>query len=349
MALDRVARTLSFSVLISLLWSSVGVQALHLAVSPQEAQQTRSQGDAFTMVDGTPEHIMIWTPEWRSMRRSGWLHITVWNGLAVEDATVRVAEDGTIFVPFGVDLNLKVQGLSSTDLKRLIQKESLKYFRETVVQVVIEEYNSSRAYLLGEVGRGVTGREGAGMYPLKGRQTVLEFIIEHGGFSEAANLTRVQINRASGEVAFLNLSEVIFQGDESQNPVVNPGDIVWVPSKEVGANIYYVFGEVNAPGIVTTQENLSLVEVVSRAGSFTKDASRASVYIARGDPNQPEMLLSDMKSLIQEADFSQNVVLQNNDVIYIPRRGFALFQDVVAAITPILGLLRDTVFLFQVN
>jgi protein involved in polysaccharide export with SLBB domain len=53
-----------------------------------------------------------------------------------------------------------------------------------------------------------------------------------------------------------------------------------------------------------------------------------------------------MKSLIQEADFSQNVVLQNNDVIYVPRRNFALFQDVVAAITPILGLLRDTVFLF---
>ena len=147
-------------------------------------------------------------------------------------------------------------------------------------------------------------------------------------------------------MAFLNLSEVIFQGDESQNPVVNPGDIVWVPSKEVGANTYYVFGEVNAPGIVTSQESLSLVEVVSRAGSFTKDASRDSVYIARGDPNQPEMLLSDMKSLIQEADFSQNVVLQNHDVIYIPRRNFALFQDVVAAITPILGLLRDTVFLF---
>jgi polysaccharide export outer membrane protein len=337
MVVDRVVRTLYFSILISLLWSSVGVQALHLAVPPQEAQQTRSQGDAFAMVDGNPEH---------RIGPNDLLHITVWNGLAVEEATVRVAEDGTIFVPFGVDQNLKAQGLSSTDLKRLIQKESLKYFRETVVQVVIEEYNSSRAYLLGEVGRGGTGGDGAGMYPLKGRQTVLEFIIEHGGFSEAANLTRVQVNRASGEVAFLNLSEVIFQGDESQNPVVNPGDIVWVPSKEVGANIYYVFGEVNAPGIVTTQENLSLVEVISRAGSFTKDASRASVYIARGDPNQPEMLLSDMKSLIQEADFSQNVAVQNNDVIYVPRRNFALFQDVVAAITPILGLLRDTVFLF---
>ncbi len=337
MALNRVARMLSFSILISFFWSSVGVQALHLAVPSQEAQQTRSQGDAFAMVDGVPEH---------RIGRNDLLHITVWNGLAVEETTVRVAEDGTVFVPFGIDLNLKAQGLSSTDLKRLIQKESLKYFRETVVQVVIEEYNSSRAYLLGEVGRGPTAGQGAGMYPLKGRQTVLEFIIEHGGFTDQANMTRVQINRVSGDVAFLNLSEVIFQGDESQNPVVNPGDIVWVPSKEVGANTYYVFGEVNAPGIVTTQEDLLLVEVISRAGSFTKDASRASVYIARGDPDQPEMLKMDMRNLIQEADFSQNVVLQNNDVIYVPRRNFALFQDVVAAITPILGLLRDTVFLF---
>jgi len=300
-------------------------------------QQTRSQGDAFAMVDGTPEH---------RIGRNDLLHVTVWNGLAVEETTVRVAEDGTIFVPFGIDLNLKVQGLSSTDLKRLIQKESLKYFRETVVQVVIEEYNSSRAYLLGEVAGGVAASQGAGMYPLKGRQTVLEFIIEHGGFTEQANMNRVQINRASGDVAFLNLSEVIFQGDESQNPVVNPGDIVWVPSKEVGANTYYVFGEVGAPGMVTSQENLSLVEVISRAGSFTPQASRSKVYIARGDPNQPEVQQMDLKSLIQEADFSQNVVLQNNDVIYVPRRNFALFQDVVAAITPILGLLRDTVFLF---
>ena len=337
MALDRVARTLSFSILISFFWSSVGVQALHFETAPQEAQQRPLSRDAYAMVDGIAES---------RIGRNDLLHITVWNGLAVEETTVRVAEDGTIFVPFGIDLNLRAQGLSSTDLKRLIQKESLKYFRETVVQVVIEEYNSSRAYLLGEVGRGTTAGQGAGMYPLKGRQTVLEFIIEHGGFTEQANMTRVQINRASGDVVFLNLSEVIFQGDENQNLVVNPGDIVWVPSKEVGANTYYVFGEVNAPGVVTSQENLSLVEVISRSGSFTQEASRSKVYIARGDPNQPEVLELDLKRLIEEADFAQNAALQNNDVIFIPRRGFAKFQDVVAAITPLLGLLRDTIFLF---
>jgi protein involved in polysaccharide export with SLBB domain len=337
MVLNRAAGMLPLLILISFLGSLMNAEASHLETAPQEVQQASSQGDAFAVVDGVAEH---------RIGPNDLLHITVWNGLNVEETRVRVAEDGTIFVPFGIDLNLKVQGLSSSDLKLLIQKESLKYFRETVVQVVIEEYNSSRAYLLGEVAGGVTGDQGAGVYSLKGRQTVLEFIIEHGGFTEEANMTRVQINRVSGEVVFLNLSDVIFQGDENQNLVVNPGDIVWVPSKEIGANTYYVFGEVNGPGVVTSQEDLSLVEVISRAGSFTLEASRASVYIARGDPDQPEVLELDLKALMEEADFAQNAILRNNDVIFIPRRKFAKFSDVVAAISPVLGLLRDTVFLF---
>ncbi len=326
MVRDSLARTLSFFILISCLWPSVCV----------EAQPSASQGEAFSMVDGNAEH---------RIGPNDLLHITVWNGLAVDETTVRVAEDGTIFVPFGIDLNLKAQGLSSTDLKSLIRMESLRYFRETVVQVVIEEYNSSPAYLLGEIGREGAG-QGSGVFSLKGRQTVLEFIIEHGGFSERANMNRVQINRATGEVLFLNLSEVIFQGDESQNVIVNPGYIVWVPSLEVGANTYYVFGEVGTPGVVNAQEELSLIEVISRSGSFTTDASRSKVFIARGDFNQPELLELDIKSLVEEADFSQNVTLQNHDVIFVPRRNLATLGDVVGVITPLLGLLRDSVFLF---
>ncbi|MDA2923437.1 SLBB domain-containing protein [Acidobacteria bacterium AH-259-L09] len=305
----------------------------------QEEQQRTSRAEAFVLVDGVPEP---------RVGRNDVLHITVWNGLNVEERTVRVAEDGTIFVPFGVNQNLQVEGLSSTDLKRSIEQELLKYFRQPVVQVVIEQYSSNRAYLLGEVVAG-TGVRGAGLYPLEGRKTVLEFIIEHGGFTEQANMTKVQINRAGGEVRLLNLSDVIFQGDESQNVIVNPGDIVWIPSKEVGANTYYVFGEVHSPGVVAVQEELSIVEVISRSGSFTADASRSKVFIARGDLNQPELVEVNLKRLVEKADFSQNVVLQNNDVIFVPRRGLAKYRDVIGVIAPLLALLRDTVFLLEVR
>jgi len=78
MVRDSVARTLSFFILISCLWSSVCV----------EAQPSASQGEAFAMVDGVAEH---------RMGPNDLLLITVWNGLAVDETTVRVAEDGTIF------------------------------------------------------------------------------------------------------------------------------------------------------------------------------------------------------------------------------------------------------------
>ena len=253
-------------------------------------------------------------------------------------------------MPFGIDRNFRVEGLSSTDIKRLIQEESLRYFRESVVQVVVEEYHANRAYLLGEIGFvGGVGERGAGLYSLEGRKTVLEFIIQHGGFTEQAAMARVQISRATGEVLTLNLSDVIFQGDESQNVVVNPGDIVWVPSKEVGANSYYVFGEVRSPGVVTSEEALSLVEVISRSGSFTPEAERDKVYVARGDFNEPEILELDLKSLVEKADLSQNLALENNDVVFIPRRNLSRYQDILAAIAPVLGLLRDTIFIFRLR
>ena len=339
MKFERRQRSGSILMLICFLWSAVFAEALQVVErTPQGEQQHPSPNEAFVMVEGVAEH---------RIGRNDVLRITVWNGATIEETRVRVAEDGTIFAPFEVNRTLRVVGLSSTGLKRLMQQELLNNTQEPVVQIVIEEYNSRHAYLLGEIGIGGMGTSGTGLYPLEGRKSVLEFIIQHGGFTEEANLARVQINRASGEVLTLNLSDVIFQGDESQNPIVNPGDVVWVPSKEVGANTYYVLGEVHSPGVVTSEEDLSLVDVISRSGGFTADAERQKVFIARENFNQPELLQSDLKSLVEKADFSQNTALQNGDVIFVARRGLAKYREVIAVISPLLGLLRDTVFLID--
>ncbi|MEE8162175.1 MAG: SLBB domain-containing protein [Acidobacteriota bacterium] len=303
------------------------------ATGLQEAVAGRRTGQAFTLVDGIPEP---------KLGPSDVLNITVWNGETREEERIRIAQDGTLFIPFGVNQTLNVTGLTSSDLKERIEQELLVYFRQVVVQVVFEEFHSNRAYLLGEVVSG-TG-QGPGLYALEGRKRVLEFVIEHGGFTSRANLTEIQLNRADGEVVLLNLSDVIFQADESQNPIVNPGDIVWVPSREIGSKNYFVFGEVSRPGVVSAPGDLTLLEVVSLAGSMTLNAERDTVYVARaqGDSNQPEVLKLDLKRLMEKGDFSQNIALQSNEVIFVPQRGLSRFNDVIRAITPIISLVRDT-------
>ena len=271
------------------------------------------------------------------------LNITVWNGESREEEEVKVAQDGTVFIPFGVNQTLSVTGLTSTDLKKRIEQEMLVYFRQVVVQVVFEEFRSNRAYLLGEISPGQG--QGPGLYSLEGRKRVLEFIIQHGGFTSNASLTQIQLNRSDGDVVLLNLSDVIFQADESQNPIVNPGDIVWVPSKEIGSQNYFVFGEVQDPGVVSAPGDMTLVTAISMAGSMTLNAERDRVYVARaqGVANQPEVLMLDLKRLQEEGDFSQNIALQDNDVIFVPQRGLSRFRDVIAAITPVISPHRSPI------
>jgi polysaccharide export outer membrane protein len=288
---------------------------------------------AFTMVNGNPEYLI---------GKGDRLKVTVWNGETVEEVSLQVAEDGTVFVPFGVNRNIKVEGLSSSALKQTIREGLLKYYVQPEVQVVVAEYRANQAYLLGEVGRQAGG---AGLYPLQGRKTVLEFIIEHGGFSENANMLNVRIRTSGGQTLTLNLSDVIFKGDQSQNVIVNPGDVVWVPSKEVGANTYFVFGEVRQPGAILSQTDMTLIELISKAGSFTPDASRTDVFLVRGDPQHPEVVRVDFRRVLERGELAGDRVVRNRDLVYVPRRKLAQFRDVLAIALPILYSIQTTAYL----
>ena len=98
------------------------------------------------------------------------------------------------------------------------------------------------------------------------------------------------------------------------NPRSLPGDIVWVPSRDIGSQNYFVFGEVQDPGVVSAPGEMNLVKAISMAGSMTLNAERDTVYVARaqGVGIEPEVLKLDMKRLQEEGDFSQNITLQNN-------------------------------------
>ena len=44
--------------------------------------------------------------------------------------------------------------------------------------------------------------------------------------------------------------------------------------------------------------------------------------MVRGDPASPEIITADLKSLIEEGNLSQNVVLASGDLVYVPRSGW---------------------------
>ena len=75
---------------------------------------------------------------------------------------------------------------------------------------------------------------------------------------------------------------------------------------------------------------MRLLDVVAKAGGATVFASASNTKVVRGDPTQPEIMTADLQHLIEEGDQSQNIVLANGDLVYVPRNGFGeikLFQE----------------------
>lgn len=92
----------------------------------------------------------------------------------------------------------------------------------------------------------------------------------------------------------------------------------------------FVVGEVRSPGTYPLTGDMTLIEVLARAGSTTDNAS-ADVLIVRPRANRPvdgptlpnqegdvEVVRVDVEAL-QSGELSQNAPLRHNDTIFVPR------------------------------
>lgn len=139
---------------------------------------------------------------------------------------IRVAEDGTIFVP---DLgDVEAQGKTLSELKSDIkQKLQAKYQNPIRVNVSVVEYADHNIYIGGEVR--VPGR-----YAYTNKLSLLKLIAQAGWSNENADMDNVLLLRPAGENGYTiyatNLNEVIEgKGPSAQDFKINPQDLIIVP------------------------------------------------------------------------------------------------------------------------
>ena len=107
------------------------------------------------------------------------------------------------------------------------------------------------------------------------------------------------------------------------------------PQVSVGVESYrsqriFVVGEVRSPSTYPLTGNMTLIEALARAGSITEDATGEALIVRARQgaevsgpvlPDQTEgaeVIRVDLKDL-QSGKLSQNVQLQDNDTIFVPR------------------------------
>ena len=106
----------------------------------------------------------------------------------------------------------------------------------------------------------------------------------------------------------------MFKGAFDQDLIIEPGDVVNIPATEV----FFVAGEVNAPGQFPLREGTSLRQAISLAQGTTANAATGRGIIFREDPvtgkrDEVEIDISDvMKG--KKAD----IAILPNDTIIVP-------------------------------
>jgi polysaccharide export outer membrane protein len=163
------------------------------------------------------------SPEGEYLLRAGdVVQIFVWKEPDLtREVTVRL--DGRITMPLLGDV--EASGRTPQELSKELGSRLGKLIENPVVTVSLTQPNSSRFFVIGQVGQ-------SGGYPLTGSVTVLQALALAGGFKDFAKTEKILVIRSgSGAAAAtsFNYKRIEDGSDLAQNVVLQAGDTILVP------------------------------------------------------------------------------------------------------------------------
>ena len=152
------------------------------------------------------------------------LNIIVWRNPDLS-TVVPVRPDGKISTPLVEDL--LVQGRTSVEVAREIEKKLASYIRDPVVTVIVTGFVGPYSEQIRVVGQAAKPQ----FLPYKQKMTVLDVMIAVGGLTDFADGNGATILRtADGNKQYsVRLGDLIKRGDISANVEMLPGDILIIP------------------------------------------------------------------------------------------------------------------------
>ncbi|MGA9774283.1 MAG: polysaccharide biosynthesis/export family protein [Blastocatellia bacterium] len=256
--------------------------------------------------------------------------------IVVEDApelsrAFRVSSDGFITLPFIG--RVPVQQKTTDELSKLLA-DRLRgdYLQDPQVSVAVLQINSHTFFVQGAVRR-------PGLYQIEGNPSLLKLLTVAGGLSEnygstafiireikAAEILNVKAEvsndpqpqtpvdaKAKYELLKVNINGLL-RGNFDQDISVGPGDIVHIPPTD----IFFVAGEVNAPGSFPLKEGTTLRQAISLAQgtTFQAAATRAIIFREELSSGKRQEIAVDIPAVMQGK--KSDVPILANDIIIIP-------------------------------
>jgi len=228
---------------------------------------------------------------------------------------IAVLQGGDISLPLIGDV--EIAGLTTAQASAAVERKLHRYLRDPQVTVAVYAVGPVEALVLGNV-------KLPGKYTLPPPARVTDVIAAAGGLGPTdGDLPKARIESPDGSISFVALQALLHDGDTSQNVAIESGTTVYIPSPETFD--IRVIGAVDKPGDVTMHEGDDLALAVARAGTSSNanpDLNHVIVTRTSIDGKTTTQTV-DLYAIIKGGDLSHDLVMQKNDLVYIPsaRRG----------------------------
>ena len=184
----------------------------------------------------------------------------------------------------------------------------------------------------------------------------IEVVIRRGAGEERSTVTvrdngRVYIGVLDVEVKSLTVPEAEVRITEQVATIIrNPRVEVAIKQKRLQARKQrvYIIGGGSGVGVgailsgiarfADLDRKTTVGQLIAQVG-YNDVAVLDDVRVIRGDARKPEVIPVDIQRLFQYGDRSQDIVLKDNDIVFVPRQRIADWNSFLTKINPTLQLL----------
>ncbi|WP_081626883.1 polysaccharide export protein EpsE [Herbaspirillum frisingense] len=216
----------------------------------------------------------------------------------------RISEAGVISYPLVGEV--KVGGLSTAQAETKIASllKNGGYLNNPQVNILVTVPQSQMISVLGQVTK-------PGRYPLDGRRNVADVIALAGGVTPDGG-DAVTIVRPDGKGGvtkqLVDIYTITHSGDTTSLPGVGANDVVYVER----SLRFYIYGEVQRPGMYKLERNTTVLQALSVGGGLTQRGTERGLLVKRRDP----------EGNLQEVPVKKDDLLQADDIVYVKESWF---------------------------